>query len=72
MCKPLPSNVCPVFGLPFSWRTRWARCSDQVRYCSERCRRSARRAVQPRLARPMSPSCRTVLGSHGRCKACYV
>ncbi|RMT83957.1 hypothetical protein ALP40_100585 [Pseudomonas viridiflava] len=28
-----------VCGLPFAWRKKWARCWDEVRYCSERCRR---------------------------------
>jgi len=23
-----------------SWRKRWARCWDEVRYCSEACRRA--------------------------------
>ena len=39
----LPSKVCVVCGRPFNWRKRWARCCEQVRYCSERCRRSAPR-----------------------------
>ncbi|WP_312390327.1 DUF2256 domain-containing protein [Pseudomonas sp.] len=40
----LPQKVCPVCGLPFSWRKRWERCWDEVRYCSERCRRARRSA----------------------------
>ncbi|MGY4495517.1 DUF2256 domain-containing protein [Pseudomonas sp. TE3610] len=35
----LPSKTCVVCGLPFTWRKRWAGCWDEVRYCSERCRR---------------------------------
>ncbi|MFJ4345595.1 DUF2256 domain-containing protein [Pseudomonas sp. NPDC089401] len=38
----LPSKVCVVCGLPFTWRKRWARCWGEVRYCSERCRRAAK------------------------------
>lgn len=34
----LPSKLCPVCGLPFAWRKKWARDWDQVVYCSERCR----------------------------------
>ncbi len=30
---------CAVCGLPFSWRSRWKDCWDEVRYCSQRCRR---------------------------------
>ncbi|XVJ50382.1 DUF2256 domain-containing protein (plasmid) [Pseudomonas sp. UBT] len=26
--------------VPFIWRKKWARCWGDVRYCSERCRRS--------------------------------
>ena len=35
----LPQKVCPVCQRPFTWRRKWARDWDQVRYCSERCRR---------------------------------
>ncbi|MFY8149225.1 MAG: DUF2256 domain-containing protein [Prochlorococcaceae cyanobacterium] len=34
-----PQKVCPVCGRPFSWRKQWARCWEEVIYCSERCRR---------------------------------
>lgn len=37
--RPLPTKVCTACGRPFSWRKKWARCWDQVRYCSERCRK---------------------------------
>ncbi|NBX18779.1 MAG: DUF2256 domain-containing protein [Proteobacteria bacterium] len=36
----LPSKVCITCGRPFDWRKKWERCWDEVRYCSERCRRS--------------------------------
>ncbi|WP_308417117.1 DUF2256 domain-containing protein [Chitinilyticum litopenaei] len=35
----LPSKLCPVCQRPFSWRRKWAKDWDAVRYCSERCRR---------------------------------
>nr|WP_133598006.1 DUF2256 domain-containing protein [Tepidicella xavieri] len=35
----LPHKTCPVCGRPFSWRRKWARDWEQVKYCSERCRR---------------------------------
>ncbi|HFT7523393.1 DUF2256 domain-containing protein [Enterobacter kobei] len=25
-----------------TWRKKWAKCWDEVKYCSERCRRSRR------------------------------
>ncbi|MGB9670899.1 MAG: DUF2256 domain-containing protein [Halothiobacillaceae bacterium] len=38
--KPhLPSKLCLVCGRPFSWRKKWARMWDEVRYCSKACRR---------------------------------
>jgi len=36
----LPLKYCVVCGLPFAWRKKWARCWNEVRYCSARCRRS--------------------------------
>lgn len=36
----LPTKLCATCGLSFTWRKKWARDWDEVRYCSERCRRS--------------------------------
>ncbi len=38
----LPVKTCPVCGRPFTWRKKWERDWDNVRYCSERCRRTGR------------------------------
>ena len=38
----LPSKVCPVCRRPFSWRKKWEKDWEAVRYCSERCRRAAK------------------------------
>lgn len=35
----LPTKTCAGCGRPFAWRKKWARVWDEVRYCSERCRR---------------------------------
>ncbi|MDB9514994.1 DUF2256 domain-containing protein [Kamptonema animale CS-326] len=43
----LPTKICLVCDSaarrtrhrPFSWRKKWADCWDDVKYCSERCRR---------------------------------
>jgi hypothetical protein len=35
----LPSKTCAACGRPFVWRKRWARDWDDVKVCSERCRR---------------------------------
>ncbi|WP_336985039.1 DUF2256 domain-containing protein [Asaia sp. HN128] len=39
----LPEKICPVCHRPFSWRRKWARDWDQVRYCSDACRTAARK-----------------------------
>ena len=36
----LPAKTCPVCGRPFAWRKKWEKVWDEVRYCSERCRRA--------------------------------
>jgi len=38
----LPAKTCPVCGRPFAWRKKWEKVWDEVKYCSERCRRAAR------------------------------
>ncbi|MCH2249978.1 MAG: DUF2256 domain-containing protein [Cognatishimia sp.] len=35
----LPQKTCPVCRRPFLWRKKWKKDWDNVRYCSERCRR---------------------------------
>ena len=37
----LPTKICPVCKRPFTWRKKWARDWENVRYCSDRCRQSA-------------------------------
>ncbi|WP_256642903.1 DUF2256 domain-containing protein [Stenotrophomonas sp. 9(2022)] len=34
----LPQKICATGGRPFSWRRKWARDWESVRYCSDRCR----------------------------------
>jgi len=34
----LPSKTCQACGRPFTWRRKWARDWESVRYCSDRCR----------------------------------
>jgi hypothetical protein len=36
--KCLPQKICAACGRPFTWRKKWERCWEQVRYCSDRCR----------------------------------
>lgn len=38
--KNLPEKICPVCKRPFTWRKKWERDWEYVKYCSERCRRN--------------------------------
>ncbi len=49
----LPVKICAVCQRPFVWRKKWRKVWDEVRYCSEACRRN-------RGERPVSrPTART-------------
>ncbi|WP_425497196.1 DUF2256 domain-containing protein [Luteimonas flava] len=47
----LPSKPCAVCGRTMTWRRAWAKTWDEVRYCSERCRRNRRAADAPDSSR---------------------
>lgn len=34
----LPQKPCAACGRPMSWRKKWARTWEQVKFCSDRCR----------------------------------
>ncbi|MBC7388368.1 MAG: DUF2256 domain-containing protein [Opitutaceae bacterium] len=34
----LPTKICPVCKLSFSWRKKWEKNWEDVKYCSDRCR----------------------------------
>ncbi|MGV8992817.1 MAG: DUF2256 domain-containing protein [Flavobacterium sp.] len=34
----LPTKICETCGLPFTWRKKWEKNWDEVKYCSQRCR----------------------------------
>lgn len=36
----LPQKICLVCKLPFSWRKKWEKHWEEVKYCSEKCRRN--------------------------------
>ena len=38
--QSLPSKPCVACGRPMSWRKKWEKNWEQVKYCSEACRRS--------------------------------
>jgi hypothetical protein len=35
----LPQKACAACGRAFVWRKKWARVWNEVKYCSDRCRR---------------------------------
>lgn len=51
--RPAPPEpkVCVVCGRTIEWRARWARDWDQVRYCSQGCRRRGLTDVDAELER---------------------
>ena len=40
MPKNLPSKNCEVCSLPFNWRKKWKKDWEEVKYCSEKCRKN--------------------------------
>jgi hypothetical protein len=36
----LPTKICPTCTLPFAWRKKWEKNWENVKYCSEKCRRN--------------------------------
>ncbi|MBS9477633.1 DUF2256 domain-containing protein [Ancylobacter radicis] len=45
----LPTKPCAACGRPFAWRRKWARDWEQVKFCSERCRRECGTTAAPAL-----------------------
>ncbi len=42
----LPEKTCPVCNRPFTWRKKWERDWENVRFCSDACRRKGK--AEPR------------------------
>lgn len=40
MSRTLPEKPCAVCGRRITWRKKWAASWDEVRYCSDACRRA--------------------------------
>lgn len=34
----LPTKLCIVCNKPFSWRKKWEKVWEEVKYCSDKCR----------------------------------
>jgi len=39
----LPRKTCLACGLDFAWRRKWARDWENIRFCSESCKKAGRR-----------------------------
>jgi hypothetical protein len=40
----LPEKTCAACGRSFTWRKKWERVWDEVKFCSDRCRATAKQA----------------------------
>ncbi|MFD2585391.1 DUF2256 domain-containing protein [Croceitalea marina] len=43
MKRNLPVKICLSCDRPFNWRKKWSKDWDNVKYCSEKCRRNKNR-----------------------------
>lgn len=43
----LPTKICVTCGRPFTWRKKWEKVWEEVKYCSDRCRNDKK--TVPRL-----------------------
>jgi hypothetical protein len=41
----LPTKICPVCQRPFTWRKKWAKDWENVKYCSDKCRALSKRSA---------------------------
>lgn len=44
--QSLPSKPCAACARPMSWRKRWERNWDQVKYCCQACRQAGDKGTQ--------------------------
>ncbi|MFN9750197.1 MAG: DUF2256 domain-containing protein [Planctomycetota bacterium] len=58
----LPTRTCQSCGLAFSWRKKWERDWEQVKYCSDRCRRNRDTGAQRQAGSVESESFKIVKG----------
>lgn len=42
----LPQKDCVHCGRPFTWRKKWERDWDQVKFCSDRCRSESKKKTE--------------------------
>ncbi len=49
--QDLPQKICVSCARPFSWRRKWEKVWDEVRYCSDACRSGKRDAARAKLTK---------------------
>lgn len=67
MSRPLPTKPCAACGRTITWRRKWARDWDAVRWCSDRCRRAGVGATDRALERAIVS---LLAGRAGRATIC--
>ena len=41
----LPQKICLVCERPFTWRKKWQKDWENVKYCSDRCRKNKNKQI---------------------------
>ncbi|MCL3882435.1 DUF2256 domain-containing protein [Marivita sp. GX14005] len=49
----LPVKICATCARPFAWRRKWSKVWDEVRYCSDRCRRERKQGFSNETEQPL-------------------
>jgi hypothetical protein len=65
--KVLPTKDCAVCGRTITWRKKWERDWDEVRYCSDGCRRRAKSSASA-VDLELETTMRTLLDVRGPSK----
>tara|TARA_B100001175_G_C19006400_1_gene401327 strand:+ start:266 stop:415 length:150 start_codon:yes stop_codon:yes gene_type:complete len=42
----LPSKICLNCKKPFSWRKKWKKVWDEIRFCSKKCKSQSKLKIQ--------------------------
>ena len=50
----LAAAVCVHCQRPFNWRKKWEACWDEVKFCSDRCRNTAKAGAKASPAGPVA------------------
>ncbi|MFN5357236.1 MAG: DUF2256 domain-containing protein [Bacteroidota bacterium] len=41
----LPQKICKVCRRPFTWRKKWEKIWDEIKYCSDKCRKNKKNSL---------------------------